>query len=542
MSIEETSSTTNNMAEMSENNSLKTILSNLETIANNETDLKTQLTDCGYADCFPNESGQEQVKRVFAMAVNEAIQKKVDLAKVNTEEKEKEYLRELLGIDQSKSLCPEYFTSLQNFEKALSPLDMAEYINDVSADLVKNLIQHQFKIKWDTPTGEPKNYTFHEFCDKANATELFKSYNLRRAHVEATLYKECRRKNVVDLKAITKRELCPKVYIRTANGWKTWNAATNTFANCEDSSEWMNASIKTIIEENADGQTNDESKLKESLDKPTLYWAVVDDTDFKRGDKLKLEPIGRTQVYVGQAKRGIKGRWIADGRSHCEMMKKCLDNVCAMTTYDPLRLEEIQLVDARLTLAKVRGENTALFVMKTFGAARDVKKAEIVLKKTKTSLMQAEGSRNKTIEKWIRTAEESIRKTDDLISYQDELFAIIDPCIKQARILDSKIKTAGENLREARKTFSEVNSSFDLAEKSLCDADATCQGLTEEVERLHGELKKITDDHANAKTNLDHAEESHRQGKRVIDGSKIIENDNNIEWKPTDMAYGMNFN
>jgi hypothetical protein len=536
---------------MTENNLLKTSLSNLETIANKETGyIKTQLTACGYADWLPNESeDQEQVHRVFAMAINEAIQNKLVLTKVNTVKIQEKYLRQLLGIDESTSLCPAYFTSLQNIENASSPLDMAEHINDVSDDLVKNLIQGQFKIKWNTLTGEPKNYTFHEFCDKEKTTKFFKSYDPRRAHVEATLYKECRRKNVVDLKAITKRELCPKVYIRTANGWKTWNAATNTFANCEDSSEWMNASIKTIIEENADEQTDDESKLKESLMKRTLYWAVVDDTDFKRGDKLKLEPIGRTQVYVGKAMRGIKGRWIADGRSHCEMMKKCLDNVCAMTTYDPLRLEGIQLVDARLALAKVTEEKTALFVIKTFGD--DVEKVEIALQKIQKAEASLESlpEANATIEeakKSLSEASESCRqyfiKTSLLQAYES-CHEVIDAA-KKSLLEDCKsccefLTNAQNNLYEAEKClrififYSKVQESLRHVKTAKHFATTTLQQLNEEVKKRMHEWYEET-----AKKELEEAEKRHRHGKRV-DNTEII-HDDDIKWLPKDMKYGMN--
>ncbi|CAB3979764.1 Hypothetical predicted protein [Paramuricea clavata] len=152
-----------------------------------------------------------------------------------------------------------------------------------------------------------------------------------------------------------------------------------------DFPDWINTSILKFIAENADEQVGNR---KDILAKPTLYWVVVNDRDFEPGNKLKLKSIGQTQVYVGKANNGIQGRWITDGKSHCEMIKKCLDNVCAMTTYDPLRLEGIQLVDARLALAKVRGERTALFVIKTFGDA--VEKAEIALQKAQVRLNKAQ--------------------------------------------------------------------------------------------------------------------------------------------------------
>ncbi|XP_028406667.1 uncharacterized protein LOC114529119 [Dendronephthya gigantea] len=152
----------------------------------------------------------------------------------------------------------------------------------------------------------------------------------------------------------------------------------------------MNEFILTFIKENADIQRDDEDSLKGTLGKPTLYWAVLDDTDFEAGGNLRLKGIGRTQIYIGKANNGIRGRWTKDSDNHCKMMKKCLDNVNAMTTYDPLRLEGIQLVDARLALAKVRRERSALFVIKTFGD--DLEKAEMAVKKAEEAYYDATDS------------------------------------------------------------------------------------------------------------------------------------------------------
>jgi hypothetical protein len=180
------------------------------------------------------------------------------------------------------------------------------------------------------------------------------------------------------------------VYIRTIDeGWVSWQADKDEFCNVRKNNKTLSLidpSILKFITENADEQSRKDESLKNSLKNPTLYWAVLDDKDFIP-ETLKLKKIGRTQVYVGRAINGIQGRWTRDSDNHCEMMKKCLDNVCAMTTYDPLRLDGISLVDARLTLAKVRGEHTALFVIKTFGD--DVEKAEIAREKV-VSLREAE--------------------------------------------------------------------------------------------------------------------------------------------------------
>jgi hypothetical protein len=323
--------------------------------------------------------------KVLAVAVNEAIQKKVDLG--YGKKVVKPELHQLLNNGKHKSRDHHFIPvdDPSEFELLRSPLDLAKYLKKTTTEsaphwLVKNIIQHQFDIRWKTPNGHPNDYTFYEFCDNENTTDLLK-YIPRQAHVKATLYKECRQRDVNDLRGITekKENLCPTVYIRTAGRWKSWRADEDEFNDVEDINthlSWIDSSILTFITENADEQNNDDESVKKSLQKPTLYWAVLDDSDFKPGEKLKLKEIGRTQVYVGRATYGIQGRWTKDSKSHCKMMKKCLDNVCAMTRYDPLKLEGISLVDARLTLAKVRGEKTALFVIKTFDDAKALEEAE----------------------------------------------------------------------------------------------------------------------------------------------------------------------
>jgi hypothetical protein len=88
-----------------------------------------------------------------------------------------------------------------------------------------------------------------------------------------------------------------------------------------------------------------------------------------------------------------------------------------MTTYDPSTLEGIQLVDARLALAKVRRdhakeyrlmksgddfpENSALFVIKTFGD--DVEKAEIAQQRARVRLDEAKRDVDEAEANWKET-------------------------------------------------------------------------------------------------------------------------------------------
>ena len=471
---------------------LKTILVNLKDFANKIresasfcVDVEIQLVDYGY-DWFEDisrtcnvEQFKEHVMKVFAIAVNEAIEKKVDLKRgkkvVNTE------LHQLLNIDKRKSL-DHYFipVSDRQFASMSSPLDMAKYLKKTAPQwLVKNIIQHQFDIRWNRRNGHPADYAFYQFYNNENTTEFFK-YKPRQAHVKATLYKECRRKSVNYLRGITKENLCPTVYMRTADGWISWQADEDKFYPVRDINKtlsWINSSIRTFITENADEQNV--NSLRKSLEKPTLYWAVLKDSDFKSDGRMKLKEIGRTQVYVGKANNGIQGRWLKDSDNHCEMMKKCLDNVCAMTRYDPLRLERISLVDARLTLAKVRGEETALFVIKTFGD--DVEKAEIAQEKAEASLREAKRSLNRAITNFT------------------------------GRI------TRANSRREVAKRQEELDQAIAVTEDS----------------------KNLTK--SQAESRLSTAEKWHRNGKVNRHKNIILYEDYDMTWTPKNMGYGMNF-
>ena len=348
---------------------LKKVVSAIETNPDYRRDMATQLNKKhGYS--LKRNSSPENVIKVIAIEVNYIYQKRVDLSDIRNEETETSLYQLLTRNKPEADQLREYFASDQAYagvQEAKSPLDLARKLKkDVPQWLVSNIIQHQFDIKWSTDTGKPDNYTFYQFYEMKNTSSLLQ-YAPRLAHVKATLYKECR-SICNDVQGMRKEELCPMVYIRTVRGWKTWKPGEPGF-NCvrdiDDHLNWIHRDILNFI--NAVVQRFGSANLKESLKKPTLYWAVLQDKDLRHPT---LNECSKTQVYVGKAINGIRGRWTLDGGNHCFKMKKCLDNVSAMTTwstYDPLRLKGIPLVDARLALAKVRKENTALFVMETFG-------------------------------------------------------------------------------------------------------------------------------------------------------------------------------
>ena len=538
---------------------LKTILSSLKDIANtvstNHQFVKEQLKECKY-DVPENEDSPDGVMNVLALAVNEAIQLKVDLKKVDPENMENynsKRLAKLLGVESLYDCFLKKIKKEQLFQKAESPRDMAEYLRkNVTQKVVKSIFQSQFQIKWNTSTGEPTDYKFYKFCDTEQTTKLFK-YDPRQAHVKATLYKECtsRSQSMSYVQSICKRkeQLCPEVYVRSNAEWKTWDAETRIFTKSESENfSWINESIKSFIDENADEQAVD--NLEQCLSKPTLYWAVLEDKDFLSGEKLKLEEIGKTQVYVGKANNGIRGRWTKDKGNHCKMMKDCLDNVCAMTTYDPLRLKGIQLVDARLALAKVRGERTALFAIKTFGD--DVEKAKL----------QLQASMDK-VQPYLDELDQALSPADEdqtdkellpLKKVLKELKTFLD---KEEVPLNKAAPSAKENeayLGKAKKYLNKVEEYLNRAKECLKTFQtSTCEELAETVKQVETELdqakadidvwqKDLNPEKLHAKVLLKKAEKQHRQGKRIVNtGLHIIpSNVCKIGWEPKDMGYGLN--
>ena len=368
--------------------------------------IKDQLK--GYNWLIGDNPDKWQMMKALAVAVNEAIQeKKIEPVDKNSKQVN-EKLYDLLARGNENMVPPkEYFrkeVTLSEDLKITSPRVLAEVslLTDATHWVVASMIERQFAIKWDTVSGEPDDYSFYDFCDTEKTKKFFK-YIPRLAHVKATLYKECRSKQKMlhELLQEPKNSLCPEVCVKTVDGWTTWKAPDKGNKEGEfrplpedwvssDEFSWIDQSILQFITDDADIQKPDLNSLKQSLENPTLYWAVIKDRDFppiQNSENLELKSIGQTQVYVGKANNGIKGRWLEDSGNHCKMMKKCLDNVWAMATYDPMRLEEIQLVDARLALAKVREketeennrEKTALFVIKTFGD--DLEKAEVAVQK-----------------------------------------------------------------------------------------------------------------------------------------------------------------
>ena len=514
---------------------LKTVVNEIKTNADYRRIMATQLNKKhGYS--LERNSSPENVIKVIAIEVNYIFQKRVVLSGIrNDHEGVQKSLRQLLTRDNQ---LREYFDSNEAYtnvlQEAKSPLDLARKLKKtVPQWLVNNIIQHQFNIKWSTRTGQPDNYTFYQFYEMKNTSSLLK-YAPRQAHVKATLYKECR-SICNDVQRKSKEELCPMVYIRTVEGWKTWRAGEVNFksvTNIDHHLKWIHGDIRKFIKENADQQKDDcencES-LKKSLKKPTLYWAVLQDNDLLHPENLELNEFSKTQVYVGKAINGIRGRWTRDSDNHCSMMKKCLDNVCAMTTYDPLRLEGIQLVDARLALAKVRNENTALFVIKTFGDEFEKAKMRLlacleVIRETLSELLPEPSSELLEYEREIFP--------DVVTIFSDDAETLSNEAEEMLSIIEEYLKMVDELCLD--ETSSEEEDLEEKLEEKLDEA-ITC------VEDLRNADSK-KDRSKKAKDSLEEAEKQHRIGKRIMNKRLNIIPPTALKprWEPKDMKYGMN--
>jgi hypothetical protein len=363
-------------------------------------EIKNALHHEGYDGC--NEDNPERIWQVLARAVTSSVRvvKYVNLRDDNIEVTKTRLKKMLLSDTQSLSNCLRKPLTHALVSKLKSPQDVADrtilgITKEAPISFVTKLIEQQFSIQWNTESvngvREPEDFNFNKFCD----VEKLKSagngkdkqmegktrhlkYDPRRAHVKVQLYRFCRANTIMEYSV---KGLCPYVYIRIRGGWEKWDPleSTNTFTSVEHPHfSWMNKHIYQYISSHAIKIQN--NNLEEALDKHTLYWAVVQDKDFQPGNHLKLNVVGKTQVYVGRANKGINGRWLADANSHCKMMKNCLENVQEMTTYDPLRVHGIQLVDARILLAKLREEECALFVMNTYDGDKASKNLEAVEK------------------------------------------------------------------------------------------------------------------------------------------------------------------
>ena len=258
---------------------------------------------------------------------------------------------------------------------------------------LKKFIACQFQLKWKTPNGWPMEFSYYDFCEAMwrikrdgieNMVENVLKNTVRNAQVKVQLYK-CYMSDTQN--EINVKKLCPTVYVRTEDDagtkqWKSLNENLNALeGNGVNNFDWISEPFKEYILDKVETIPEAEllgAGLTERLKKHTLYWVVVQDSNFPdHGENSGLEEIGRTQVYVGKANNGIKDRWLTSPSSHCHNMKKCLSVFRDVKTYNAELVSDVLLVDAVLLLEKLKGNtNSAIFLMKTFDGTKELQDAE----------------------------------------------------------------------------------------------------------------------------------------------------------------------
>ena len=333
------------------------------------------LTELGYEGCYHGVNiDADRVKDVLHQEVIiRCFTKRVDLT---TDPPDEQGLNELLCDSLPESMKKRRIDSYFRIDKLVKhrlkltcPLDFIEkkilYPSTIQTFL-KKFIECQFQLKWATSNGWPREFSYYKFCDvmisqpwiEKSMRETVLKNRVRNAQVKVQLYRHYMthiRNEFED------RDLCPTVYVRT--GKKRWRSLNRELVALEgdgvDQFNWINEPIQSYILSEAEtipeAELGDERRLIEWLTKPTLYWAVVEDSNFQAGENLKLNQIGRTQVYVGQANKGIKNRWLTSSSSHCHKMKKCLSVFRDVKTYNAELVSDVQLVDAVLLLEKLKG-------------------------------------------------------------------------------------------------------------------------------------------------------------------------------------------
>ena len=337
---------------------------------------------------------------------------------------------------------------LQHRRKLKSPLDFIQKNILYSITLqtfLKKFIECQFQLKWATDNGLPREFSYYDFCEvvcqhwtQRDMDKKVLKNTVRSAQVKVQLYRfyTTHIQNEFDV-----RDLCPKVYVRTGEmQWQSIDLYPRSAsgrrhlvaleADGVNNFDWISEPIQRYIL--SEGETIPEAelgdaRLTEWLTKPTLYWAVVEDSNFQAGENLKLNQIGRTQVYVGKAMNGIKDRWLTNGSSHCRKMKNCLDAFRDNETYNAKLVSDVQLVDAVLLLEKLKGNaNSALFLMKTFDGKkklRDAEKSNIVGKRSSddSDIIPLEELIDVNDDSDTTSSEEDVNDDSDTTSSEEEL-------------------------------------------------------------------------------------------------------------------------
>ena len=154
----------------------KAIEKTVDKVNNEPKKCREELEEMGYAEYFPKGKvvGSDHVLNVLFHMEDVTRLRKFKLPKDDLDSI-KVGMCKLLKIENVDSFLET--ENLRALRRAKSPLDLADKLkNDLTVDrkikLIEKLIQHQFEIAWNTKSGDPKHFTYSEFCAKAGSREL----------------------------------------------------------------------------------------------------------------------------------------------------------------------------------------------------------------------------------------------------------------------------------------------------------------------------------------------------------------------------------
>ena len=221
---------------------------------------------------------------------------------------------------------------------------------------MQRLLENQYEIKWNTENHDPEPLNFYKLCGNS---EMFLTYDIRRANVITRLWQK--QEELRKISDLDYKQLCPPVYTRDGDGWRTC-----TYDNNGKPNEKRNMDIQWIENQRIRDHIEENSTVTNFDGKSQVYWAVFIEDDARAYNGENIPP-STTQVYIGKAERGIKKRWLGSApMSHCKRMDMIRNILSPMLAYNPTSVQSCQLVDLRFLLHKVcnpDGKNSGLFIL-----------------------------------------------------------------------------------------------------------------------------------------------------------------------------------
>ncbi|XP_078616459.1 uncharacterized protein LOC144884836 [Branchiostoma floridae x Branchiostoma japonicum] len=248
--------------------------------------------------------------------------------------------------------------------------------------LPRTLMRYQLNIAWNTSTGFP------------NAMDIYKgdmppSYDIRRAALMGQVYEE--RHEIPEVLSVKKQEyVCPPIYTRLKNtkpfgkDWQVSYFTKGQFRTVEtDFPVWItHEKLKGFLA--CDHCVTKYNYRTHTGATNALFLLLIRDDTYRRAGNASSPNGARApkehmfvnlpsefQVYVGTAERGTLDRWVYGRNSHCNSIWAFYKHVNQLREWKPFP-GKISLPELSLALARMRGQDCALFVISNHSNTKDL--------------------------------------------------------------------------------------------------------------------------------------------------------------------------